>query len=45
MAKLHPELGFMHECFVVFSFFGPRSEELFESEPALGAFLEDFHHD
>ena len=45
MAKLHAELGFMHECLVVFSFFGSGSEELLEREPLLSALLEDFHDD
>ena len=35
MAKLHSELGFMHECLVFFSFFGAGSEQLFEREPFL----------
>ena len=39
MPKLHSKLGFMHECFVVFSFFCARGEQLFEREPALGALL------
>ena len=39
VAKLHSELGFMHECFVIFPS-SARGEELFEGEPALGRTLE-----
>ncbi len=43
MPKLHSKLGFMHECLIVFSFFGARGEQLFEGEPFLCALFQDFH--
>ena len=45
VAKLHAELGFMHECFVFVAILGPRGQQLLQGEPALSPLLQDFHHD